>query len=75
MNNVIEKNTDERYNELENTYHQFIDLYYNTNLPVHEIRKRLGIIDRGEKSKYIHERTKDLDNYQRSWAIRRGEWL
>ena len=73
--NVIEQSTNERYDELENTYHQFIDLYYNTELPIPEIRKRLGIIDRGEKSKYIRERTKDLDNYERAWKIRRGEWL
>ena len=77
MIKVIEQTTNERYNELEEKYKQFIDLYHNTNLSTTEIRKQLGIVYNGQHYKYIWNRLKkeEVSSYERGVLIRKGEWV
>ena len=77
MIKVIEQSTTERYDEMEEKYNQFIELYRNTNLPTDEIRKRLGIAYNGQHYRYIWNRLKneEVSSYERGVLIRKGEWL
>ena len=75
MINVIEQSTAERYNLMEKKYQEFHHLYYHTTTPVRDIRKQLNITVNSETYKYIKEKMKDIDMYQRATLIRKGEWL
>jgi len=74
---VIEFTSDETVSFRERKYNEFLKYYYETDLPVNDIFKALGLANRNSAVKYIRCRLKEdgLNTLKRHWCIRKGEWL
>ena len=74
---VIQLSSHEVQNYRENMYQRFLKYYLETNLPVTEIYKILGLPNKNSNVKYIRNRLKEdgYDTLKRMWSIKKGEWL
>lgn len=75
--NVITWTSKEVADYRERLYQRFLSYYRDTDLPVAEIYKILGLPNKNSNVKYIRNRLKEdgYDTLKRTWSIRKGEWL
>jgi hypothetical protein len=77
MIKVICTSSEERKQEMEEKYAQYLKLYYNTCLTKREMLKELGVSIGSEVCKNITKRIKEesISPHQRAKLILNGEWL
>ena len=78
MIKVITQSTMERNNEVNQKYDEFKELFYNTELRMHEIYKQLDLSGRCYISKYIKHKwikENETDPHLRGIMIHHGKWL
>ena len=74
---VVESSTQERLELREKRYSKYLELFFNTNLSTPEILRELGMSQSNYDWKYCRKRLKTehrLDNKQRMFKVRKGEW-
>ena len=76
MIRVITQTTAERNKDIEKKTRQFLELYYNSRMPLTEIYKKLGISYKNQYGKHIKKLLKQrgANNDERRWKIEKGEW-
>ena len=77
MITVIEQSTKERKQEIQDKMEAYFDLYYNSNLSVKEIRKKLDITFGSEIYKAIQKRQRfeKVSPVQRGRLILNDNWV
>lgn len=66
--NVVETSTEERLDVRKKRWAKYIDLFFSTNMPIHEIRKQLGLSENNSDWIYCRRRVKveyGLDGLER----------
>ena len=78
MIKVVALSTKERNEEFEEKYQKYKNLFYNTNLPILEIRRKLDLSENSRTVKDINRRWKrseSVTSHKRAKLIARGEWV
>lgn len=74
---IVESSTQERLELREKRYQKYLELFFNTNLSTPEILQELDMSTNNRDWKYCCKRLKTehrLDNKQRKFKVRKGEW-
>lgn len=74
---IVESSTQERLELREKRYQKYLELFFNTNLSTPEILKELDMSQNNYDWKYCCKRLKvehGIDNKQRMFRVRKGEW-
>ena len=74
---VTEFTTEETMNYREKKYQEFRELYFNTELTINDIFKKMGVNRHNQTGHYIMSclKKEGFENDKRGGLIRRGEWL